>query len=345
MKLNKLEPKTTNNFKINDIELDINIPEVNKFKAYNIVCDEYNDDDNVTIKVIDKKLTNRIGLEFNKYYEINVVIPKDTKIGEPIEFIYKFEDKDVLVEKFNIIFEENSKADIIIKHVSLDDGKHFHNLNIDIKNNKYSNGSVSIVNMLNDNSYNFVSVENDAYSHSNIIQNIIDIGASTRLYNVYTNTYEYAYNELNTIYIGTNKDIIDINYYLNNIGIKSNNKMTVQGALDGYSNKNFRGTLDFKEGSSKSIGDELENCVLLSDTCISRSLPMMLCHEEDVVGAHGVSSGKVDKNKLFYLNTRGMSKKEAEKFIIKSNFNTILNKIPNKQLQEELESIIDKKLS
>ena len=343
MKLNKLEPKTTNNFKINDIELDINIPAYDKFKAYNIITDEL-DDDLIVIKEIDKKLTNKIGLEFDKYYDISVTIPKGTKLNEPVELIYRFENNDVLVEKFNIIFEEDTKADIIIKHISLDNGNHFHNLNVNIKSNNYSNGSVTYINNLNDNSYNFLSVENDAYNYSNIKQNIIDIGGNIRLYNVYTNTYENAKNILNTLYIGNDENIIDINYYLNNIGVKSNNIINVQGTLDDNSKKKFRGTLDFKEGACGSTGDELENCVLLSDTCVSSSLPMMLCNEEDVVGSHGVSSGKVNIEKLFYLMTRGLSKKEAEKLIVKTNFNTILHEIPNVLLQEELEKMIDEKL-
>ena len=339
MKLNKLEPKTTNNFNINNIELDINIPIYNDFKSYNISNNEY-----VKVNNIKNKLTNKIGLEFDKYYEINIVIPKDTKLNDPIVFSYNFENSDVLVEKFNIIFEENTKADIIIKHISLDNGNHFHNLNVDIKSNKYSNGSITYINNLNSNSYNFLAIENDVYSHSNIEQNIIDIGGNTRLYNVYTNTYEYANNVLNTIYIGNDKDIIDINYYLNNIGIKSNNKINVQGVLDNNSKKNFRGTLDFKKGCSKSIGEETENCILLSDKCISRSLPMMLCTEEDVSGSHGVASGKVDNNKIFYLMTRGLSKKEAEKLIIKTNFNTIIKEIPCNSLQDELELVIDEEI-
>ena len=51
----------------------------------------------------------------------------------------------------------------------------------------------------------------------------------------------------------------------------------------------------YSEGSSNSIGKENENCLLLSDSSISRSLPMLLCHEENVEGAHSVSTGKINK--------------------------------------------------
>lgn len=340
MKLNKIEPRTTNNFKINDIDLDINIPSIDNFKAYNIISDEY-DKLKVNINTIDKELTNKIGLVYDKYTEVNIIVPKDIKLNEPVIFTYKFENNDVLIDKINIIYEENSSVDFIFKYESIDNGNHFHSLTTNIISNSYSNGSVTYINKLNNNSYNLIAIENELNNHSSIKQNIIDMGGNTRLYNVYTNTLDYSNNILNTVYIGKDNNIIDINYYLNNKGIKSSNKMLVQGVLNDNSKKNFRGTLDFIKGASKSIGEELENCVLLSDTCISRSLPMMLCNEEDVVGSHGVSSGKIDSNKLYYLNTRGLNKKEAEKFIIKSNFNTIIEQIPSVDIRNEIIDIID----
>ena len=120
--------------------------------------------------------------------------------------------------------------------------------------------------------------------------------------------------------------------------------MRVEGAIDDNTKKVFRGTIDFKGGCKGSIGDENENCVLLSDNVISRSLPQMLCHEEDVVGSHGVSSGKVDEDKLFYIMTHGYSKKEAEKLIVMANFSKILNNINDKEIREEIISIIEEKI-
>ena len=121
--------------------------------------------------------------------------------------------------------------------------------------------------------------------------------------------------------------------------------MRVEGTLDDSSSKIFRGTIDFLEGSTNAIGDESENCILLSDEAISRSLPQMLCHEESIVGTHGVSSGKIDEDKLFYIMSHGYSKKEAEKLIIMSKFKNIISNINNKDIEEQIEYMIENKLS
>lgn len=342
MKLNKLDLKTTNNFNINDIDIDITIPTNYNNKAYSIKSDEYT---NIEVNVTKKeKLSSRIGIDFDSYYNVDIKIPKDTKIDEPIEFIYKFNNNDSLVDNLNIVYESGSKADIIIKSISEDNNNHFRYLKINTISNPYSNGSITIINLLNENSNHFLAIDNEVLDNSNIKHNIIDIGSNIKINNMYSNIIGYnSTNILNNMYIGSNSNILDMNY---NFDIKAKNSksiMKVEGALFDTSKKNFRGTIDFKEGSSKSVGEENENCILFSDTCISRSLPMLLCHEEDVIGTHGVSSGKVSKDKLFYLMSRGLDKKDASKLIVSANFSTIINDLPE-SIKEELNNIIDKRI-
>ena len=71
---------------------------------------------------------------------------------------------------------------------------------------------------------------------------------------------------------------------------------------------------------------------------------MLLCSEEDVVGNHSTASGKVSDKTLFYIMSRGISKKEAEKLIVKSNFNKLLNMIKDDEIKDKINELIDKKL-
>ena len=71
---------------------------------------------------------------------------------------------------------------------------------------------------------------------------------------------------------------------------------------------------------------------------------MMLCHEEDVAGAHGVSAGKIDKSKLFYLMSRGLDEQEARRLIINANFSQIIKYIPEENIREEVLELIEKEV-
>ena len=141
-----------------------------------------------------------------------------------------------------------------------------------------------------------------------------------------------AENDLKSIYLGIDNQIKDINYIAELRGKKTNIDIDVQGALKDSAKKNFKGTIDFKKGAKKSKGNENEYCMLLSNKAKSIALPMLLCTEEDVEGNHSTASGKVDMKQLFYLMTRGLSYKEAVKLIVKANFQKIIDRINDEEL-------------
>ena len=208
-----------------------------------------------------------------------------------------------------------------------------------------SNATISIINLINSNSESFISIESNVKENASVTHNIIDLGGKIRLSNVYSELKEYnASNKINSIYLGSSEDIIDINYYLKNISKKTSSIIRTEGCLLDSSKKTFRGTIDFVKGAEKSIGDEQENCVIMSDKAKSKSLPVLLCGEEDVEGAHGVSSGKVDESKLFYLMSRGFSEKQAKRLIISANLTKIINNIPDELIKEEINEYLDKKI-
>ena len=84
--------------------------------------------------------------------------------------------------------------------------------------------------------------------------------------------------------------------------------------------------------------------MLLSDKARSIALPILLCEEEDVSGAHSASSGKIDESKIFYLMSRGLGYNEARKLIVKSQFNEVIDEINDSDLREEIIKEIDRRL-
>lgn len=328
-KLNKLETKTTNNFKVNELEIDLEVKPFNTKKIYEV------EGLNISQTIKNKKITSKVGLDFNKYLEVEINITKSSQ--KPLLLNYYFEKENSLISKLKIIYEKDISRDIIIRYQSIDNMHHFNFLVETIEMKENSIGTITYLNNLNSKSTNIISYEGTLADNSSITHNIIDLGGNIRIYNASIESIgNYSKNYFNNLYIGKDNDIIDMNYLFKNKGEKSLNELKVEGLLKDNATKVFKGTIDFLKGAKKAIGKESENCLLLSDTAISRSLPMMLCHEEDVEGSHGVSTGKVSKDKLFYLMTKGLSKKEAERLIVKANFNSVIQSIKEEKIQEEI---------
>lgn len=352
MILNETPIRTSNNFGINNIELkNFEIPQkIGEFDNITISGDIQNFD--IADKMqngeltygIGKDLENQVYGQANKNIKIETKNDKDSKIC--IE--YNFDEENLnLVDNIEIIANSNSNCEVTIKYMSeKKEQNEYHNGIIKLKAQDNAKIDVIIVNMLNESAINFISIENEAKNESEINYTIVDFGGKTSISNYYCNLIgQKAKNNLNTIYLGTENQLFDINYIVEVRGEMSETNIEVQGALKDHATKNFKGDIDFKKGAKKSKGNENEFCMLLSDTAKSKALPTLLCTEEDVEGSHSTATGKADEDMLFYIMSRGISKEEAMKLIVKARFNGILQNIKDEELNKVILEEIDKRLS
>ena len=120
---------------------------------------------------------------------------------------------------------------------------------------------------------------------------------------------------------------LDMNYHISHHGRKSASELQVKGALKDQAKKNFRGTIDLIRGAKGACGHELEDVLLLSDDVINKTLPVILCDEDDVEGTHGASIGRLRDDMLYYMQNRGFDKQEAELLMTKAKLNSVRNLI------------------
>ena len=148
--------------------------------------------------------------------------------------------------------------------------------------------------------------------------------------------------DISCAYFTGGDGILDMNYVVNHYGRMSNSRIQASGALADKAYKTFRGTIDFKTGSSGSKGDEREKVILLDEDVINRSIPLILCTEEDVEGAHGAAIGSLDEDIMFYLKSRGISPEEAKRLVIFGMFESLLMKAGNESLGSKVQKCLQK---
>ena len=345
MILNQTPIRTSKNYKINNIEIDLELPKkIEEFNGLTISGDTSYF--NISDKVSKNPLKYGNGLE-NQIFEKgnqNIKI-EETKTGTLyLDFNFNEENHE-LIENIEIDANTKSKTTIYIKYMSDDNFECYHNGIIRVNAKANSKTNIVVVNMLNSKSNNLLSIENNLEENARVDYTIVDFGGKTSITNYYSNIKgNGAKANINTIYLGTENQVFDINYIAELFGKNTETNIEVQGALKDEAKKNFKGTIDFKKGSKKAKGDENEFCMLLSDKAKSKALPMLLCTEEDVEGNHSSAAGKIEDDKLFYIMSRGLSEKDAMKLIVKAKFNKILETIKDEELKQEIVDEIDKRL-
>jgi Fe-S cluster assembly scaffold protein SufB len=374
LKLNETPVRTSRNFNSNNITLkDIEIPEnIEDFTNIEIDIDtskisQSQDVENGKLKYgLGEVLENQVLEKANKNIKLNI----NGKSNKESIIKFNFDTENInLIENLQIVAEEGSLANIFIKYSSVENQACQNsscenimcpkvvNENVNLEQSYYHNGiikviakanshiKVTVVNLLDEKAQNFLSIENTLEENAKLDFCIVDFGGKNSITNYYSNLVgESSENNLNSIYLGKENQVFDLNYIGELYGKKSNMNIEVQGALKDESKKHFKGTLDFKRGAKKAKGDENEFCMLLSDKAKSLALPMLLCEEEDVEGNHSTAAGKLGNKELFYIMSRGFSKKEAMKLIVRAKFNKIIEKISNEELRNEILREIDSRL-
>ena len=350
LKLNETPVRTSKSFNINNVKLNGEIfpnviPEFNGVEIINDSSKINIENKNTPINLkfgLGEGLTKQVELHANQNYKLTI----NNKTNKETTFNFNFNDENkTLVENIDILTSEGTSSTIIVKYESLKNIECYHNGVIKLYAKKNSRVNIIIINLLSDVSQNFLAIDNKIEENANVNYTIIDFGGQNTVTNYYSNIIgDLAQNDLNTIYIGKDKQVIDINYIVELYGKKSNINIEVQGALKDKAKKNFKGTVDFKKGCKKAKGEENENCVLLSDTAKSIALPMLLSSEEDVEGSHSSSAGKIGDKELFYIMSRGFELKEAQKLLVRANFNKILENIKNEELKQKILNEIDRRL-
>lgn len=129
---------------------------------------------------------------------------------------------------------------------------------------------------------------------------------------------------------------LDINCESIHTGKRTVSDIKGSGVLSDKAFKKLNGTIDFRSGCAGAVGNEAEDVLLLSESVHNQSLPVILCSEEDVVGNHGATIGRLDENLIYYLETRGMEKEEITRMMAKARVDAIISSLPDGALRKEL---------
>lgn len=171
----------------------------------------------------------------------------------------------------------------------------------------------------------------------------IELGAShvNSGLHVNLNGYQSSFDS-KVAYLCQNDQILDMNHIVYHYGKKSECNMQVDGTLKDKAQKAYRGTIDLKKGCCGAKGHEMEETLLLSPKAVNKSLPVILCDEEDVEGEHGATIGRLSSDILFYMQSRGINEKEAEVLMSRAKIQAAVDLIPDEQVKEQIGTFLEK---
>ena len=255
-----------------------------------------------------------------------ITTKKGVKVEEPVKITYKA-GEDNSLNSHIIYVSEGSELTLI----EVFESENTENL-LGLQTRVYvcENASIKLVsvNLLSESTDHFddlgFHLENDAKAE--LVQ--LELGGKRSYVGVRTelvgrkSEYRSA-----TGYLCKGDSLLDMNFVTNEWGKKVSSNMDASGVLLDNSTKVYRGTIDFKEGAKGASGFEKEDTLLFSPSIINKSVPLILCHEEDVEGDHGATIGRIDEKLLFYIKSRGIDEKAAKQLMTEAYINAVTEQI------------------
>ena len=120
---------------------------------------------------------------------------------------------------------------------------------------------------------------------------------------------------------------LDYDTFQEHIAPSTTSDFAFKGALRDTARAVWRGMIRVEEGAQKTNAYQENRNLLLSKSAHADSIPGLEIMANDVRCTHGATLGQVDREQLFYLMTRGLTRAEAERLIVRGFFQDVLDRV------------------
>jgi Fe-S cluster assembly protein SufD len=137
---------------------------------------------------------------------------------------------------------------------------------------------------------------------------------------------------------------LDYDTFQEHMAPSTTSDFAFKGALRDESTCVWRGMIRVERDAQKTNAYQENRNLLLSERAHADAIPGLEILANDVRCTHAATIGQVDREELFYLMSRGLSKPEAERLIVRGFFSEILDRIELEPVREALGAALEARI-
>lgn len=276
-----------------------------------------------------------------------VYVPKGVVLSKPIQVVnLVHSDVDMFNQHRNLfIVEDNAEIAIIIcdhtmtpqkfltnavTEVYVGENAHFDIIRVQ---NEHNNACKITHTFIHQEKYSTAS-SNNITLHGGLIRNstyhhLAGAGAQSFSYGLYlTDKWQHVDNFVNVEHAAPN----------------CTSNQLFKGVLDDMSTGAFNGRILVQPGAQGTIAYQRNNNILMTDDAKMDSKPQLEIFADDVKCSHGATVGQIDENALFYLQSRGINKREARLMLMFGFAHEVIQNIKVEALRERMDNLVMQRL-
>lgn len=141
----------------------------------------------------------------------------------------------------------------------------------------------------------------------------------------------------------TNNDQVKLDVNIEHSAPDTTSDTLIKSVLTDRAQGGFYGLVKINKGAKNTNTFFREDALLLSDTAKAEAIPSLEIDENEVKAGHASTVGPVDPEQMFYLESRGITRKEAKELLVKGFLGHITDRLTSKKKQD-LEKTLEKHL-
>ncbi|MCD8193740.1 MAG: Fe-S cluster assembly protein SufD [Tannerellaceae bacterium] len=273
-------------------------------------------------------------------------VPANTKVERPIQLVNIMRsDVDLLANRrLLIILEENAEAKLLVCDHSIDAVNFLITQVVEIFAEEGAYFDYYDLEESSDNTSRFASIHVQQEKASNVVVNGITLtnGFTRNNYYVELNG-EYAETSLCGMSILDQKKHLDTYSTITHAVPNCTSNELFKNVLTDSATGAFSGRIHVKEGAQKTAAYQTNRNLLVTREARMYSKPQLEIYADDVKCSHGMTTGQLDDNALFYMQSRGIPREEAKMLLSVAFTADVIANVRLEALKDRLQMLVEKR--
>jgi Fe-S cluster assembly protein SufD len=277
-----------------------------------------------------------------------IYVHKNVSLPQPIHclFINSGRQPDTLSNpRVLIVTGEDSKAVIVESHVGLYGGRYLSNAVSEVAVGAGASVQLYRVQRHSLGAYHMGTAQVELGQNANFHSVTLDLGGALVRNNLNVVTAgEGSSCTLNGVYIASGTQHIDNQVIIDHAKPHTTSREVYKGVLGGRSRAVFHGSIIVRPGAQKVDARQEDKNLLLSPQAEAYTKPAFWIYADDVKCGHGAASGQLDKDALFYLQTRGLSQDVVRHLLIQGFIGEVMDTIAHDEFKHYATEMVTERL-
>ncbi|MGW8427178.1 Fe-S cluster assembly protein SufD [Peribacillus simplex] len=274
-------------------------------------------------------------------------VPKNVEVKEPIQSVFLLDNPDTtLFNHVLIVAEDNSSVTYVENYFSsVESNEGVANIVTEVFANANAKVQYGAVDTLSKGFTTYVNRRGVAGRDARIewALGLMNDGNTISDNTTYL-MGDGSHGDTKTVVVGRGEQKQNFTTAIIHYGKRSEGYILKHGVMKESASSIFNGIGKIEYGATKANAEQESRVLMLSEKARGDANPILLIDEDDVTAGHAASVGRVDPLQLYYLMSRGITKKEAERLVIHGFLAPVVNELPIEGVKKQLVAVIERKV-